>query len=187
MEQLEELQTLWRKQRLLIGEMARYQDKQLRITVAKTIAVAVLLIPFCWILAQYLRSPLVVCGILWIVASVVAFLIAYWKRQFRVSSLDFSAPSREFIAAAVARLKEQHRLFGIPFLVFAGCMIAGLNVTLLGLSARLAAHAIYSAEVLLFSWIGLRIRERRFRRESQPLIDRLAAASADLGEGGNLG
>ncbi|MGC9973208.1 MAG: hypothetical protein ABSE56_21745 [Bryobacteraceae bacterium] len=180
MEQLEELQTLWQKQRLLIGDMARYQDRQLRINAAKTIAVAVLLIPFCWILARYLRSPLVVCGILWMVASVIAFMLAYWKRQFRVSSLDFAAPSREFIAAAVARLKQQHRLFGVPFLVFVLCMIAGLNLTLLGLSTRLAAHVIYSAEVLLFCWVGLRIRERRFRRESQPLIDQLAVMEDDL-------
>jgi hypothetical protein len=187
MEQLEELQTLWRKQRLLIGEMARHQDRQLRITAAKTIAVAVLLIPLCWIMARHLRSPLVVCGILWIVASVIAFMLAYWRRQFRVSRLDFSAPARDFAATAAARLKEQHRLFGAPSLVFLLCVIAGLNLTLLGVSAGLAAHLIYSAEVAVFAWIGLRIRERRFQRESQPLIDRLAAAIEDLGEGGNPG
>lgn len=180
MEQLEELQALWRKQRLLIGEMARHQDRQLRINVAKTIAVAVLLIPLCWIMARHLRSPLVVCGILWIVASVIAFMIAYWKRQFRVSRLDFAAPSREFIATAVARLKDQHRLFGAPFVVFVLCLVAGLNSTLAGLSTRLAGHLIYTAEVAVCCWIGLRIRERRFQRESQPLIDRLAAMEQDL-------
>jgi uncharacterized protein YhaN len=180
MEQLEELQSLWQKQRLLIGEMARYQDKQLRIATAKTVAVAVFLIPFFWILANYAHSPLVVGGVLWIAASVIAFMFAYWKRQFRVSSLDFAAPSREFIATAVARMKEQHRLFGVPFLVFVGCMIAGLNLTLLGLSAGLAEHLIYTAEVAVFCWIGLRIRERCFRRQSQPLIDQLAAMEDDL-------
>jgi len=181
MEQLEELQTLWQRQHLLIGELARYQDRQLRITAAKTIAVAVALVPFFWILARHARSPLVVFGSLWIVASVVAFMLVYWRRQFRVASLDFAAPAVDFIRAAAAGLQRQHRLFGAPVLVFAASLLVGLNLTLLGLSASPLEHMIYSVEVPVICWGGLQIREWRFRRESQPLVERLAAAEQDLG------
>jgi hypothetical protein len=41
-------------------------------------------------------------------------------------------------------------------------------------------HMIYSVEVPLICWGGLQIREWRFRRDSQPMVDRLAAAEEAL-------
>jgi hypothetical protein len=180
MKELEELQGLWQQQHLLVGEMARYQQRQFGINTIKTVTVAALLALVYAIAARFLHEPLVLAGFLVMAVSIVTFLVMYWRKQFRIARLDFSAPSREFMNSAVALLLGERQVFRAPALVMALLVLVGMNVMLLGLHSGPLLHVINSLEIVAACWFGLTVRKRRFQRENQPLVDRLSAIAQDL-------
>ncbi len=197
----DELQNLWQTQRagqfesetsqdivsLITEKHKSFEKKQLRINLAKTFALILILVPFCSYLILY-KSPSVFTylGAGWILLSTVAFMVLYWKKQFRYSSLDLNQSGSEFIKTILNKLNYQKKLFRIHFPLLVFSLLIGINIIYLGMfshydiTTRLVYHFAGSVFILIVSPLGLKIRKMRFNKEYQPLIDELTAINEDL-------
>jgi hypothetical protein len=125
-------------------------------------------------------------GLLTIAVSTVVFMIVYWKMQFNVSSLNMNASACGFIGEAIEKLNKQKKLFSIYFPAFVFSLILGLNLATYdmfesaGLGQRALDHLKLSAPILVIYLMAKRIRQRRFVKEFQPVIDHLTSIAEDF-------
>jgi hypothetical protein len=194
METFEELQVLWQKQttapRISVEDLMRHvrghSRKHLTIFAVKTTAVAVLT---GVMLAVVWGSPAALAGALLVAAGAVVTLGVDWMAHVSLARLEFTAPAAGFASTALEKLRRLARPRPVQYAgVLAGPM-AGLNVMEAALlhgvlwEWRLAAHLFLSMLAIVAGWGGLRVRARRFERETRPLIERLEAFSAGGAEG----
>ena len=191
----EELQELWQNQpppatrqpdgTALTRELERYGRKRNLINVVKTVLV---LAQISWMIAQFRRTPLALAGALWIAAAEVVFIVLDWRRQWAIAHLNFLEPSLGFVERAVARLREDARLFRKQFSLVVLSIAAGMNLINLGtihgsVAHRVAGH-IESTAVAVLAWrLGAWLREKRVEVERRPLIAQLTALQRAFKDG----
>ena len=127
-------------------------------------------------------------GVSIIIASTAIFIGYYLKNQFYTSKLNSGVESARFAHDAITMLRRQNGIFGLPFLMFILCMIAGANIMFLGMipdsamtsdsesvpANPLYFHIIFSVFIALSGFLGLLVRRWRIRREVNPLIEELS-------------
>lgn len=164
----------------VIRRLKTFEKLQLRINTTKIIALILIMGSFTWYLFRYSEpTTLVLFGLFWIVACLAIFFIIYWRKQFQANQLNFSLQTSDFIDLAMDKLNEQKIVFRsiFPFLVIG--LIVGLNLiyfdllTDLSVSLRLTYHFFVSVIMAGLIPIGFKIRNWKFKKENQPVIDDL--------------
>ena len=189
-----DLQNLWQNQYLkepfikeselqdtnLIKRLKTFEKEQLRINLGKTVALFIIVSSFTLILFRFKSpSPMLLISLFWIVACLVTFMIYYWKKQFRASQLDFSLRTNQFINSTIEGLNNQKRSFKTYFPMLVLGMLIGINIFYidalsdLNLHTRILYHIAGSIFIALFIPIGQKIRNWKFSREQQPVINDL--------------
>ncbi|MEJ2054519.1 MAG: hypothetical protein P8X42_11420, partial [Calditrichaceae bacterium] len=118
----------------------------------------------------------------------LVFIIYYWKKQFQVNQLNYSLQTNAFIDLSVKKLKEQIKIFKsfFPFLVTG--LIIGLNLIYfsilneIDLTVRIFYHIAGSLFLAALIPLGLKIREWKFKKEQQPVIDDLISIKEEIKE-----
>jgi hypothetical protein len=189
METFEELQALWQNQttpsRISVEDLMRHvrshSRKHVTIFAVKSTAVAMLTVVM---LAVVRGSPAVLAGVLLVAAGAAVTLAVDWMAHVTLARLEFTAPAAGFVSTALQRLRRLARPRPVQYAAVLAGLIGGLNVMEAALlhgvpwEWRLAAHLFLSTLAMVAGWGGLRVRARRFERETRPLIDRLEAFSA---------
>lgn len=171
----------------LFSGLRHYERRVLTINRVKLFVALVLLAAVVTVLLpRHLSSPLVLCGLGWMIASFCAFAVLYWRRQFRASTLPLDHSSLELITAAREGLERERAFFRRSMPLFGLALIVGLQILYLGQlhdvpwPTRLLFHVISIVGLAAALVAGLRFREWRFSREMQPLLDRLDEAERSL-------
>jgi tellurite resistance protein TehA-like permease len=131
---------------------------------------------------------LVLFGLFWIAACLTVFTILYWRKQFQANRLNFSLQTSDFIDLAMDKLNKQKKVFRsiFPFLVIG--LIVGLNLlyldllTDLSVGLRLIYHLCVSVIMVGLIPIGFKIRNWKFKKENQPVIDDLLNFKREIKE-----
>jgi membrane protein YdbS with pleckstrin-like domain len=191
---IDTLKKLWQDQKLkddkmntvispnsfIIKRLKAFEKLQLRINIVKIAVLIFIMGSFIWYLFRYSNpSPLVLLSLFWIVACLTIFIIIYWRKQFQADQLNFSLCTSAFIDQAIDKLNEQRKVFRsiFPFLVIG--LIVGLNLLYLGIlvdltvGLRLLYHLFVSVILAGLIPIGFKIRNWKFKKENQPVIDNL--------------
>jgi hypothetical protein len=171
----------------LVSRLRAFEKRQLRINLAKTVAVTAIMASLVWIMLQRpMQTVLMQIGLLTIAVSTVIFVTYYWRMQFKISSLNMNASARGFIGEAIEKLNKQKQLFRIYFPAFVFFLILGLNIVTydmfesIGVSQRALNHLKLSAPILVIYFLAKQIRQRRFAKEFQPVIDNLASIAEEF-------
>jgi hypothetical protein len=179
MARFEELQTLWQRQPVrtvtapqaaeLTSAFRRYGRRHDRINLAKLLLVAA---QMAVITSALRHRPLMLFGACLVVFTALLFLFRDWHAQRAVARLNFADPSTEFLRKALTRLEAQRNPFRNRefYIALAGAFV-GLNL----MFESLAGHLFTILVPFLIYRFGRFVRDRRFQREAQPLIDRLSA------------
>ena len=188
----EELQELWQNQRqpaaraldggALTRELKRYGRKRKLINIVKAVLVAA---QISWMITRTHWSPLALGGAVWIAAAEIVFLILDWRRQMAIACMNFLEPSLGFVDHAVARLREDGRLFRKQCAVLVFSAAGGINLIYLGIlhgsvTHRVAEHLAGTALVLVAWRVGAWLRDKRVEAERRPLIAQLTAMERAL-------
>ncbi len=167
--------------------LKKYQKFQDRVNTVKMVLVLLILLLFAWMLFQKMTlSAPVIAGFFLIVGGTPIFGLYYLKKQFRLSSIDFTSDSAKFIPHAIVKLKSQISVFRLPFFLYLTVMISGLNVMYYALledspvKERLVMHVGITVLIFFMALIGLVVRKRRYKKETQPVIDELINLSNEL-------
>jgi hypothetical protein len=188
----EQLQELWRNQQpaparvpdaaALTRELHRYGRKRSLIYLVKAV---LLLLQIVWMIARLRGSPLAMAGAIWIAAAEIVFLILNWRRQMAIAGMNFTEPSLDFVAHAMAKLRGDRPRFRQQCAVLAFSAAGGINLIYLGIlhgavSQRIAEHLAGTAVALVAWRLGLWLREKRDAAERRPLIAQLTAMERAL-------
>ncbi len=165
---------------LIIRRLKAFEKLQFRINTIKIIILVFIMGTFTWYLFRY-SSPslLVLLSLVWISACLTIFIVIYWRKQFQANQHNFSLQTNAFINLAIDKLNEQKKVFRsiFPFLVIG--LIIGLNLLYLGIltdlsvGLRLLYHLFVSVILAGLIPIGFKIRNWKFKKENQPVIDDL--------------
>lgn len=164
----------------IIKRLKAFEQLQFRINTVKIIVLVFIMGSFTWYLLRYSNpSLLVLLSLFWIVACLTIFIIIYWRKQFQANQLNFSLQTDAFIDLAIDKLNEQKKVFRsiFPFLVIG--LIIGLNLLYLEIlidltvGLRLLYHLFVSVILAGLIPIGFKIRNWKFKKENQPVIDDL--------------
>jgi len=200
---IDALKKLWQDQKLkdenmnaaiapdsfVIKRLHAFEKLQLQINTIKVIALIFIMGSFTWYLFRYSEpSPLVLFGLFWIAACLTVFTILYWRKQFQANRLNFSLQTSDFIDLAMDKLNKQKKVFRsiFPFLVIG--LIVGLNLlyldllTDLSVGLRLIYHLCVSVIMVGLIPIGFKIRNWKFKKENQPVIDDLLNFKREIKE-----
>ncbi len=192
----DELQALWQSQSprpaarpdpaLLAGEFRRYGRRQDIINTFKAVLIAGVLVQA--VVTMRHRPALLFALTLMLCCGVLA-LVAEWRNQRAIARLEFSAPSVEFVRAAIARLHAQRNpLHTREFAILFGAVFVGYNVMVFasygkwGLWERVLGHLLSVALPAVIYAAGRVVRARRWKSECRPLIDRLTLLLETLEE-----
>jgi hypothetical protein len=131
-------------------------------------------------------SILLIFGVSWVLFSSLLFMIFYWKKQFRLTGINYNLPTQIFLNSVIFTLDYQKKLFRIYFPLFALSLIFGLNIIYLDLMgqvsglSRILYHTAASVIIGLATLLGLKIRKLKFQKEYQPLINELQTIQNDI-------
>lgn len=186
MGEFERLQALWQSQEAASGPsvadlmrgVRRHSRKHLGIYAVKTVLVLALTVVM---VAAVRESALAMAGVILVVAGAAVTIGIDWMAHVTLARLEFTAPASGFARAAIQKLRRLERPRGVQYAALLLGPVAGLNLMELALlhdlawEWRVSAHLGLSLAVLAGAWGGLRVRSRRFERETRPLIERLEA------------
>jgi hypothetical protein len=171
----------------LMKKLKSLENTQSRINIIKVIVISsILIMMFILFPKSKVSSVFAYIGFAVIFISIVVFMTYYLRNQFNISKLNFTYGSLEFTNQTINLLQKQNAIFRKPFLIFFISMAVGLNFMLLGASVGLKTEEILllflidNTSLVVFTFIGYRIRGWRIRREVTPLIDELTKAKESL-------
>ena len=124
-------------------------------------------------------------GVLFVAATILA---ADWRSQNAIAHLDFTTVSRDFVRDTIQRLSAQCDPFGRRYWLIVAAVAIFENVWVSAFPhqwtwiSRLLTHGLVTVLPIGALELGRRVRLWRFRREGQPLIDRLSAIEKSLQE-----
>ena len=172
-----------------LSRLKKFEKKQLRINLFKTIGIVLLFIYLIWAMLFATHVSMIkITAIVWLVLSTAIFLRIYWKVQFKVNKLNVKGNSLDFIDDVIRNFTEQKNLFREKFWIFGIALIIGINILYLDffsgvqLIARLGLHALVTVILALTIWGGIKFRMLRFKREYEPIINDLTKIKNDLTE-----
>lgn len=164
----------------ILNKIKQTERLVFRKNMAKTIAIIFLSVSFIWLFYTLgVGSVVSWLGIGTILGSTAIMMILYWRIQFKSSNLNHNLPQKEFIKDAISQMRRQKILFVRLFRWFVFFMIVGINLLYIDLLAdleimqRLIFHFAITLFLIVIFLMGLKIRERKFNKEFQPLIDEL--------------
>ncbi|MEO8593720.1 MAG: hypothetical protein ABI759_10380 [Candidatus Solibacter sp.] len=190
----EDLQQLWQQQdqhcfprrdaAALTDAFRRYGRRNDLIGLAKILVIATQL---CFIVSVFRHRPVTMFGMCLLDFSALYFMIWDWRNQRAIARLDFASPSMKFVEGAIAQLMAQRNPFSSrQFLTALAGFWTGGIVIVAGQWHRFQRPWIYALVVLGMPFLGFAfgrwIRRVRFRKECQPLIDRLEKVLATMQE-----
>jgi hypothetical protein len=191
----DELQTLWQSQparpaqvdpAVLAGEFRRYGRRQ---DIVNTVKAALLAGVLVNVVVTMRHRPLVLFALLSILAAAVLALAAEWRNQRAIGALDLSAPSVDFVRAAIARLQRQRNPFHTrEFAALFAVVCLGYNLMVLDhyerwtLLERVAGHVFSVLLPAAIYAVGRLVRASRWNSECRPLILRLKSLLETLEE-----
>jgi hypothetical protein len=115
----------------------------------------------------------------------VCFMGIYFKNQFAIKKLDFTADSLTFSENAVHMLQKQNSIFNVPFRIFVLVLVLGANVMISGMDTgsydSFMVHIKITFLIAVSALLGLQVRKWRIRKEVEPLI----AALGEINENGD--
>lgn len=171
----------------LMKKLKSLENTQSRINIIKVIVISSLLIlMFTLFPKSKVISLSAYIGFAIIFLSIVVFMAYYLRNQFNTSKLNFTYGSLEFTNQTINLLQKQNAIFKRPFLIFFISMAFGLNLMLIGASADLTTKELIllllidNTSLVVFTFIGYRIRVWRIKKEVSPLIDELTKAKESL-------
>lgn len=174
----------------LLKKLKSLEKHQARINIIKIVVISSMLVLMFYIFPKSVSHPVsVYSGFGIVTISIVAFMAYYLKNQFKTSKLNFACGSMEFTNQTIELLQKQNAIFRTPFRIFFVSMAIGLNLMLIGGTMDLTTHEavlvflIDNSSLIVFTFIGYRIRIWRIKREVTPLIDELTKAKKSLGSG----
>lgn len=191
---IDALKKLWQVQKLkdekmdaviapdsfVIKRLKAFEKLQLQINTVKIVVMMLVMGSFTWYLFRFSEpSAMVLLGLFWIAACLSIFIIIYWRKQFKANQLNFSLQTSNFIDLAINKLYQQKRVFRSIFPSLVIALIFGLNLIYLGIltdlsnGLRVFYHLIISTILAGLIPIGFRIRNWKFKKENQPVIDDL--------------
>lgn len=169
------------RSRVSILDKIKNTEKEIkRKNIAKTIAIATILVLLIHLVkSQSDISLLSTVGIGMIVLSTIISMVYYWKIQFKTTDLSHDLPQDDFINDSINKMKKQHLLVRKMLMILVLILIAGLNLFYFNLLKdesmvfRIFYHAGFSLFLLMIGFIGIKIRNRKFMNEFQPIINEL--------------
>lgn len=174
----------------LLKKLKSLENLQTRINIIKIVVIGTLLAFMIYIFPKSVsHSMSVYSGFGIVTTSIVAFMAYYLKNQFKTSKLNFACGSMEFTNQTIELLQKQNAIFRTPFRIFFVSMAIGLNLMLIGATVDFNSHEailvflIDNSSLVIFTFIGYRIRVWRIRREVNPLIDELTRTKESLSSG----
>lgn len=193
MDNLQELQHIWQNQPdrdfkvdnykisdTILERIKNTESKIFRINMVKTVAVSMLILNFIWIFYKLKDISIFSwLGVGCIAIGTLVFMIVYWKIQFRSSSLSHDLPQNDFINDTISQMKEHKKRFVKLFRWFVLLITVGINLFYIDLlmnedfGTRLIFHVGITCFLVITFLLGLKFRDRRFKKEFQPLIDEL--------------
>lgn len=198
MDNLHDLQNIWQNHQTdrelsidadkilesILNKIKNTERKVLRINIFKTLTVSVLIIYFIrlFILTNS-GGAFSWIGVGFISISTIVMMILYWKIQFKSSNLNHNLPQSEFVSDAVHQMRSHKKQFIKLFSWFVFFIIIGINLFYIDLlidldsGTGLMYHFAITFFLLLTFYMGLKFREKRFKKEFQPLIDELESVN----------
>jgi len=197
-DRIKELQNIWQNQlsvnemepdtkllmRSVLNKIKQTERKVFRMNLAKTIAIAVILVSFTgYFYMLGIRSFAGLAGITIIISNIIVMMILYWNIQFKHSSLKHELPQKKFVKDAIFRINSHKEQFARLFRWFVLFMIIGINILYLDLlkntevTQRIIFHVAISLFLVVVFLLGLKIRGSKFRKDFKPLIDELEAVN----------
>ena len=194
MHNIDELQVLWQNQEMkdtpkgfskelrneIIEKASKTGKKIFRINILKTIGLVIIFANLIYMLYRSnIDSLFQFVGVGLMMLSTIIFMIIYWRTQFTQRKLDFSLQEYEFIDNSIKLIRNQKQLFRQQFKYFIVVIIISINIMYIDFFrdmetlTRIIFHLAYTLIFIAFYPIGLKIRERKFKKELQPLIDYL--------------
>ena len=194
MANFEELQQIWQQQRgagftrldaaSLTGAFRRYGRRNDVINVCKVLVIATQLY---FIVTVFRHRPITLFGACLVDFSALFFMLCDWRNQRAIAQLNFASPSTAFVRRAIERLKQQRDPFRTrDFLIALTGFWTGSLVILADRWSRSQHPWLFAFVMLCMPFPGFAfgrwIRRTRFRRECQPLLERLEALLVTMSE-----
>jgi len=192
MANFEELQQVWQQQRGasfthfdaadLTGAFRSYGRRNDAINLLKLLILATQL---CLIVTFLRERPISLFGACLVDCSGLYFMLSDWRNQRAIARLNFASPSLDFVRIAVERLKLQRDPFRTREFLIALCGFWTGGLIVLADHWSRARHPWLFANVMIgLPFLGFAfgrwIRRTRFRRECQPLLERLETLLATM-------
>jgi hypothetical protein len=127
-----------------------------------------------------------ILGIIWVSVSAIIFMLYYWKIEFRISKHIITDSSTKFLNSVINDLGTNQKRFREKFWLYGISIIIGINIYYIDaindfdLLKRLLTHIGMSALLLVSISYAIKNRERKFKKQYQPLIDELLEIKKDL-------
>jgi len=122
-------------------------------------------------------SPLAMAGALLVVTGAVVVLVIDWTEHVAMSRLEFTMPASGFARQAIEKLRELRKPRVVHYTAVVIVPAVGVNLIahgpLEGVAWRLLGHACVSLLSVVAAFTGFQVRSRRFRSDTQPLLERL--------------
>ncbi|MEO8368485.1 MAG: hypothetical protein ABI806_04740 [Candidatus Solibacter sp.] len=196
MARFEELQQLWQQQpergftrrdaAELTHAFGRYGRRNDWIGVLKF---AVIAIQLCFLVSVFRHRPVTLFGACVMDFSALYFMLGDWRNQRAIARMDFTAPSVQFVRAAMARLHAQRSPFhGRDFRIALTGFWAGCAIMLAGRWSKMTypGNLLFIALLMVMTFaafaFGRWLRGKRFDHECRPLIERLEQVLATMQE-----
>lgn len=171
----------------LVERLRSFETNQNRINRFKLVVVVSICISIIYTLILFKVDSLVsFLGLAVMLASILAFMLYYFKHQFNINRLDFTSNSYKFVNMAIGMLNRQIAIFRRPFVYFILTIILGFNIFCLGIPNNSGfleiayLHIASSVFIALSAYLGLKIREWRTKREIAPLLEELNSVMNNL-------
>ncbi len=164
----------------VLNKLRKTEKKHIRINLVKSITVAILLVFLSYtILTRIEPSILPKIALGWIILSLIASMIVYWKKQYHSSQFEFIKDNSTFILSTIDKLKSQKYIITHLLPAMATCMVIGINLIYFDflqeeeMSFRIIMHITITLMLYGVMFLALIVRKRRYNKDFKPLIEEL--------------
>jgi amino acid permease len=164
----------------LVPMIMNLEKQQQRVLRFKTLSILILL-PAILILflnrTAYSLSSILGIGIFTVSVIAVAILLNRWR--FQITHEERSLSTLQLADISEEKIKKEKKLFTSYLPLFVVVALCGFNLMYLDyfsseeLATRLQYHLIMTTSLVLAFALGLSVRVRRFRKQFQPVMERI--------------
>ncbi len=164
----------------VLNKLRKTEKKHMRINLVKSITVGILLVFLSYtILTRIEPSILPIIALGWIILSLIASMIVYWRKQYHSSQFEFIKDNSTFILSTIDKLKSQKYIITHLLPTMATCMVIGINLIYFDflqeeeMSFRIIMHITITLMLYGVMFLALIVRKRRYNKDFKPLIEEL--------------